>query len=112
MSASTVSFRDDRRGRMRLKEQLNVLALPAAKRKQLVRRMAQDARKDARQNIRQQKTISGQAMEPRARKRRKAAIRRRREHQTMTHQLPDPRQKHYWKKVIATPSRVKEVNGN
>ena len=76
MSASTVSFRDDRRGRMRLKEQLNVLALPAAKRKRLVRRMAQDARKDARQNIRQQKTISGQAMEPRARKRRKAKMMR------------------------------------
>lgn len=76
MSANAVSFRDDRRGRLRLKEQLDVLALPPVKRKKLVRRMAQDVRRDARQNIRKQKTVSGQAMEPRARKRRKAKMMR------------------------------------
>ena len=65
MSDRSIRLNEDRAARLKWSEQLDILALKPKDRRRLVRMMASDVRKQARQNIRQQKTVSGTAMSPR-----------------------------------------------
>lgn len=60
-----LKVQEDRRARLRLHEQLDLLSLPTPMRRRVVRKMALEVRKGTRANIRAQKTVSGAAMEPR-----------------------------------------------
>ncbi|GFM34211.1 phage virion morphogenesis protein [Desulfovibrio subterraneus] len=63
--ADAMTFGIDRAGMVRLRQQLEVLALsPDAKRK-LVREMAMEVRRFSRQNIKQQRCVDGTPMAPR-----------------------------------------------
>lgn len=63
----------DHRSRLRLNRQLDVLTMPPAERRRLLKKIGAGTRRDLRTNIRKQQTIAGSRMEPRAdaRKRRK-----------------------------------------
>ena len=77
MAEPVLTFRDDPKGRLKLREQLDILALPPKQKRKLVRMMATDVRKQARQNIRQQRTVSGSPMAPRKDTRNKRKLLRR-----------------------------------
>ena len=63
--ADAMTFGIERAGMVRLRQQLEVLALsPDAKRK-LVREMAMEVRRFSRQNIKQQRCVDGTPMAPR-----------------------------------------------
>lgn len=57
-----VSCSFDKRAMKRLKKQLEVLALPPRERAKMLRKMGQKVISDTRQNIRQQRTVSGSSM--------------------------------------------------
>ncbi|WBA86521.1 phage virion morphogenesis protein [Endozoicomonas sp. GU-1] len=77
MADASMNFREDRKGRLKWNEQLDILRLAPKDKRRLVRMMASDVRKDARQNIRQQKTVSGAPMAPRKDARNKRKLLRR-----------------------------------
>lgn len=60
-----ISLDTDPDGRLRLIEQLELLALPPRTRRAVLKRMATEIRKDSRRNIRAQSTVHGTAMEKR-----------------------------------------------
>lgn len=64
-----IAIRVDRKSQLRLREQLDLLALPPAKRRRLMNGISKKVRMEARGNIRQQRTIVGRAMAPRKQKR-------------------------------------------
>lgn len=65
MSDSVLKIDTDKKGRLRLNEQLEVLSLPPRQRRKLLRNMAKQSRADVRTNIQRQQTVTGQAMAPR-----------------------------------------------
>lgn len=69
-----ISIKEDRRSRLRLMDQLNILSMSPAQQKRLVRRMGSQVRSDARANIRNQMTVSGTKMTPRANARTKRKL--------------------------------------
>jgi hypothetical protein len=74
MPAPDIIIRSDEKSRLRLREQLDLLALPPAKRRRLMNGLAKQVRLDARGNIRTQRTIEGRAMEPRKDKRKRRKL--------------------------------------
>ncbi|HEX9701325.1 MAG TPA: phage virion morphogenesis protein, partial [Rhodospirillales bacterium] len=64
-----IAGRIDGKSRLGLRDQLNLLTLPPAKRRRLINGIAKTVRLEARKNIRMQRTITGKAMEPRKDKR-------------------------------------------
>lgn len=71
-----VIFDSDKDGRLKLKEQLSVLAMSPAQKKKITRKMAMEVRSLARRNIRQQKTVYGSTMEKRSDQRNKRKMMR------------------------------------
>ncbi|SHJ72024.1 hypothetical protein ACQ0P8_16325 (plasmid) [Halodesulfovibrio aestuarii] len=61
----------DKRSRLRLREQLTLLQMPPKKQRRIVMSMARTVRKQAAQNIRQQRTVRGTQMAPRKNSRNK-----------------------------------------
>ncbi|AMO56561.1 hypothetical protein [Endozoicomonas montiporae] len=64
-SADPFQFAEDQKARLTLFEQLDVLTMPPHRQRKLVKRMATEVRNRGRQNIRQQKTVSGSPMKAR-----------------------------------------------
>lgn len=62
---SPLEFSVDRKSRLKLKEQLQILAMEPREQRKLVMTMARTMRKQAAVNIRQQQTVDGRAMAPR-----------------------------------------------
>ena len=77
MADNSMNFREDRKGRLKWNEQLDILRLEPKDKRRLVKMMATDVRKDSRQNIKQQKTVSGAPMAPRKNKKNKRKLLRR-----------------------------------
>ncbi|MDD9304378.1 MAG: virion morphogenesis protein [Desulfobacter sp.] len=71
MALPDISIDTDKRSRLRLADQIDVLTMPPARRKRLLKEISKQTRKDMRTNIRKQQTVTGAAMEPRAGKKRK-----------------------------------------
>ncbi|MGL1932185.1 MAG: hypothetical protein OCC45_10540 [Desulfotalea sp.] len=71
----TIKFTEDSRSRLKLGQQLDVLAMGPRNRRKLVREILKETRKDLRQNIRQQKTVDGSAMKGRSGKNKKRMFR-------------------------------------
>jgi hypothetical protein len=73
MPNSPLRLDTDRAGRLHLDEQLHLLSLPRRTRRNITMRMGRSVIKDAKANIRQQRSIHGGSMEPRkdTRKKRK-----------------------------------------
>jgi hypothetical protein len=65
----------DKRSRLRLNHQLEVLSMGSARRKRFLRQIGKEVRANLRGNISGQKTITGSAMEPRAIKKKKRMFR-------------------------------------
>jgi hypothetical protein len=65
MPDATLRMDTDYAGRMRLFEQMEVLSMPGRTRRNVVKRMVRQVQKDARANIRSQKTTRGLPMEAR-----------------------------------------------
>ena len=61
-SNSQIQFSEDKKSRLKLGEQMAILAMPPKEQRKLVKSIGSEVRKDARQNIRKQKTISGAPM--------------------------------------------------
>lgn len=73
--ASGLRFREDRKARLRLGQQLDVLTMGPRNRRRLVRQMLGEVKKDAKTNIRKQRTVDGSAMKRRASKGKKRMFR-------------------------------------
>lgn len=71
MATPEIRFHDDKKNRLRLHEQLDLLTLPPKSRRRVMNRIAMDVRRDSKKNIRAQRTIRNRAMEPRKSKRRR-----------------------------------------
>lgn len=69
MPAPDIAIRVDRKSRLRLQDQLDLLKLTPAKRRRMMNGIGKQVRLDAKKNIRQQRTIMGRAMAPRKVKR-------------------------------------------
>lgn len=63
--SSLMRINTDQRNQLRLHEQIGLVAMPRSKRRRVVRKVATEARKASRLNIKQQRTIHGDAMEAR-----------------------------------------------
>lgn len=62
---SALEFSVDRKSRLKLKEQLDILAMPPREQRKIIMTMARAVRKQAVLNIRQQRTVEGLPMAPR-----------------------------------------------
>lgn len=76
MSDPALSIDTDKKARLRLNDQLEILCLPTAQRRMLLRDIAKQTRADAQKNIREQQTVSGQPMAPRANKTKRKMFRK------------------------------------
>lgn len=70
-SKAPLRLKTDQRGRLRLHEQLNILSMSPRTRRNITMRMARKVVKEAKTNIRLQKTIHGTSMETRKDRRKK-----------------------------------------
>ncbi len=70
-NSSPLRLETDPRGRLRLHEQLDILSMSPRTRRNITMRMGRKVAKEAKANIRQQKTIHGRSMEPRKNSRNK-----------------------------------------
>jgi len=61
---------------VKLAEQIDVLTMPPVQRRRVLRDIAKKTRQDVRTNIRKQRTVSGEAMAPRAGKKKKRMFRK------------------------------------
>jgi len=71
MPGSVLKIDTDKKGRLRLNEQLEILSMHPRQRRKLLRNMAKQTKADVRINIRKQQTVTGQAMEPRRSKKKR-----------------------------------------
>ena len=94
-------FHDDPKGQLRLGEQIAILAMPGKERRKVVKGIASEVRKEGRQNIRQQKTISGSPMAPRKKTRNKRKLLRRLGKGMVVFNRGDDRAIVTWKKPFA-----------
>ncbi len=76
MAQPGITIDTDSRSRLRLRHQLKVLSMTPARRKQFLRRIGKEVRSDLRQNVREQKTVSGSKMAARASKKKKQMFRK------------------------------------
>lgn len=105
-------FHDDAQGRLRLGEQIAILAMPGKERRRLVKGIATQVRTDARQNIRQQKTISGSPMAPRKQTRNKRKLLRRMGKGMVVFNRGNDRAIVTWKKTVAGRIAKRQQEGN
>lgn len=66
-----INIDTDKKSTLRLMDQVDVLTMSPVRRRKMLRQMAKHTRSDLRQNIRQQRTVTGAKMTPRASKRKK-----------------------------------------
>lgn len=64
-TTSPLEFSVDRKSRLKLKEQLQILAMEPREQRKVIMTMARAVRKQAATNIRQQRTVEGRSMAPR-----------------------------------------------
>lgn len=76
MSLGDVIVDTDPKGRLRLGKQLDILTMSPHQRKKVLRNIVKQTKKDARTNIRQQKTVDGSKMPGRASKKKKRMFRK------------------------------------
>ena len=76
MPESIFKVDTDQRSRRKLAEQIDVLTMPPVQRRRMLRHIAKETRQDVRTNIRKQRTVSGEAMAPRADKKKKRMFRK------------------------------------
>lgn len=72
MAGSDISLNLDKKAMLRLGDQIDVLTMGPVRRRKLLRKIGKQTRTNVRKNVRNQTTVTGQAMDPRAdRKKRK-----------------------------------------
>ncbi|MGB3222532.1 MAG: hypothetical protein WBB23_07005 [Desulforhopalus sp.] len=75
MSQPVLTIDTDRRSRLRLSEQLEVLSMSPRRRRRFLKKIGSSTIRDTRQNARAQRTITGSRMEPRASKKKRRMFR-------------------------------------
>lgn len=66
MAKPVFSIDTDQRSRLKLSEQIDVLTMPPAARRRLLKSIGKETRQRTRGNIRHQETVAGAPMPPRA----------------------------------------------
>jgi hypothetical protein len=76
MAGPALTIDTDKKSCLRLHDQIDVLTMKPVQRRRLLREIGKETRADVRKNVRQQQTVTGSAMAPRASKKKRRMFRK------------------------------------